>query len=351
MAAAIPHRLQTDGTIHLKDADRTALGLEVATVAEDELPDSVLRSGRLIARPGEDALVVAPVAGRITEVPAVALGSTVAKGTALLRVAPILGSSDAIQSAQLDSEMETARSELAAREAETVRARDLAKSEIVSAQQLQQAEAALTAAKSRVEGLRRATSVRSSGEGDPVTLRAPVAGAVVTLDAPVGRVVQAGDLVARIVRAGPRWVDVRVPPEEQSGTSYEVVSGERAIAARLVARGGVVESDGTRHDRIEIDAVEWAALIPGQAVTVRVAQGTGRGIVLPADAVIPGSTTDLVFVETRPGVFSTRAVEVAARLRDRVRIGSGLSPGERVVTRGAMSLRGETLRSELKHTE
>lgn len=351
MEAAIPHRLQANGTIQLEDADRSALGMEVVTASEGELPETVLRSGRLIARPGEDALVVAPVTGRITEPAEVSLGDSIAKAVALLRIAPILGTPDAMQSAQIDAEGEAAQSELAVREAEAVRARELAKSEIVSAQQLQHAEAALTAARARVEGLRRAASVQSTGEGRPVTLRAPVAGTVVSLDATLGRVVQAGDVVARIVRPGPRWVDVRVPPHERSGVGYEVLAGGDTIPARLVARGGVVEPDGTRHDRLEIEGLGATSLVPGQALTVRVALQSSRGVVLPAEALIPGAAGDVVFIEVRPGVFEARAVEVASRLAGRVRLGSGIGPGERVVTRGAMSLRGEMLRSDLKHTE
>ena len=351
MEAAIPHRLQPDGTIRLEAPDRVTLGLEVATATEGELPDSVLRTGRLLARPGEDALVVAPVTGRLTQASPVSLGDTVEKGAALVRIAPILGALDAIQSAQLGAEAETARTEVETRIAEAVRDRDLAKSGIVSVQQLQQAEAALSAAKARLEGLERAVAVRSSGEGEAVTLRAPVAGTLVSLELSLGRVVQAGDVVARIVRPGPRWVDVRVPPAERAGSEYEVLAGDDSVPARLVARGGVVEKDGVRHDRIEIDAAASAGLIPGQVVSVRVALGAGRGIVLPAEAVVPGPAGDAVFVEVTPGVFASRAVEVAARLGGRVRLSSGIQAGEQVVTRGAMSLRGETLRSQLKHTE
>ena len=65
MRAAIPKRLQSDGTIKLSPADATALGLVIESVAERDLGNVQTRFGVVRPRLGEDAIVVSPVAGRI----------------------------------------------------------------------------------------------------------------------------------------------------------------------------------------------------------------------------------------------------------------------------------------------
>jgi len=73
--------------------------------------------------------------------------------------------------------------------------------------------------------------------------------------------------------------------------------------------------------------------------------------VVPETALVPGVEGDTVFVETGPNLYAPRAVDVAARLAGRVRIRSGLKPGERVVVQGVMALQGERLRSQLRNVE
>src|SRR5207302_11467537 len=152
--------------------------------------------------------------------------------------------------------------------------------------------------------------------------------------------VNKGDVLARIVREGPIWIDVSVPPDDPIGVQYEVTTSSGPMAARLLAAGRVTEADGTRHDRLVVNPPQAAALRPGSSVSIRVARGTARGVVLPESALVPGVESDMVFVETSPGVFAARAVRVAARYGGKMRLASGLTAGDRVVTQGAMALQG-----------
>ena len=76
---AVPERVQPDGTIRVSDADKAALGLVVEPAQEGDLPDIALRYGRTAVRPGEDVLVVAPMAGRVHTASTVVLGARVEK--------------------------------------------------------------------------------------------------------------------------------------------------------------------------------------------------------------------------------------------------------------------------------
>lgn len=355
MAAAVPQRLQTDGTVRLSDADRRALDLRVEAAVQAALPDARVRLGRVTARPGDEALLVAPVAARIMRVAAIAIGSDVTSGTILVDITPVLNAGETVslnvQTAELEGQLRASERELTLREATAARARELSASVIISTQTREEAETFVETTRARVEALRRARTMQLSGGASQLALRAPIAGRLVALDVSLGAVVRPGDVLARVLRGGSRWIDVSVSPDDPVGASYEVQVGGSWIPARLVARGSFVGPEGTRRDRLDVDAAQTAALLPGATISVRVGVGESSGVLVPESALVPGVGSDVVYVESAPGTYAPHAVRVAARFGGRARLASGLAAGTRVVTQGAMSLRGESLRSELRHTE
>jgi len=351
MRQAAPSRVQADGSIHLSDADRTALGLVALAAAEAELPNTSLRYGRVVSAPGNEGQVVAPVTGRITRAPRVQLGATIAAGAPLLDIQPELDTPERItvgtDAAIRQGDIEAAQRELAKAEADAARARALSP-QVVSAAQLQQAETALATARAKLDGLQAARMAETTARTQDVAVVAPIAGTVADLAVTVGALVNRGDLLARIVRAGPLWIDVSIPPSEPIGDRYEVIMpGHGTLTAHFVTRGRITDAAGTRTDRLAVDAAPASSLTPGSTVAVQVGTGTMRGIVLPESAIVPGVETDSVFVEMPKGVFIQRPVQIAARFGDRVRLASGLKPGEIVVMRGGMALLGELVRGEL----
>lgn len=354
MKDATPQRLRPDGTIQLSDQDRAALGLVVASAVEGDLPESTLRFGRVVSLLANESQVVSPVTGHITRPPLVQLGAPVKAGAVLLEIAPTLDTPDRIsvgsQAAEREGQIEAAAGGVAQAEAEAARARQLSP-HIVSAAKLLEAETAVATARARLEGLRSARIAASQAQTNPVSVSAPIAGTVAAIKIEVGALVNKGDVLAQIVREGPVWIDVSVPPDDPSGDRYSVTTSSGLIAARLLARGSVIDADGTRHDRLVVDAAQSAALRPGASVSVQVARGASRGIVIADSALVPGVDTDTVFVEASPGIFAARPVQVAARFEKQVRVASGLNAGDRVVVQGAMALQGERLRSQLRHVE
>jgi cobalt-zinc-cadmium efflux system membrane fusion protein len=351
MKAAAPSRVQADGTIRLSDQDRSALGLVVEPASEADLPNGVLRFGRIINPVANEARVVSPVTGRITRPPRIQLGAQVTSGAELLEIQPELDVPERIsvgtEAAQRQGDIAVAQRELARAEADAERARALSP-QVVSAAQLQQAETAVATARARLEGLQGARTAETTARAQAVAVSAPIAGTVAELTATVGSLVNRGDLLARIVKPGPLWVDVSVPPDQPVGNRYEIVMGPTAISATLLTRGRLADSGGTRTDRLIIAAADASGLVPGSTVSIRVGHGVTRGIVIPESAIVPGVETDTVFVETATGTFASRSVQVAARYGGRVRLARGLNIGDRVVVRGGMALQGELVRSQLR---
>lgn len=344
MAAALPDRVDR-GQIVLTEADQQHLGLVVVAAEEGLLPDTFARFGSVVGTADTEAWVVAPVDGRL-DGSRVSLGATVAGDDVLLTVSPSMTGGDPVAAAGLGDQIVAARAELTAADASMERARKLAPAEVVSAAQLQGAEAGAASARARLSGLERARRAWSRGEGGRMSLRAPIGGVVAEIAAVNGGPVRAGDVLARIVGPGARWIDLAVPPDDPVGQAFELDTPAGPVPASLVASGASVGADGARHDRLLVDA----PLLPGSAVTVRVAIGESRGTLLPESAVARAAAGDLVWVEVATGRYRPRRVIVAERFGGRVRV-EGVAPGERVVAAGAMALLGEALRGQLRHQE
>jgi len=177
-----------------------------------------------------------------------------------------------------------------------------------------------------------------------VVVRAPVSGTVAELQTTVGAAVKRGDLLATILGAGGRMIDIGVPPGEPPAPSYTVQIGSEWIPVSLIGSGRVASEDGLRHDLIGLKT-SVTTLVPGASVAVRIGAARVGGVTLPVTAVVPTSSGDVAFVELGPGRYQPRTVHVLDRSAESVRVDTGIAPGERVVTTGAMELWGEVLKA------
>ena len=341
--APLRQRVDEQGRVELTSEERQALDLTTAAAEDGTLTTSALRFGRVIARPEEDVLVVAPVTGRLAT-PVQALGDAIAEQDALVVIEPLV---DVASRASLESErqrlrgqLESARAEVVAKQAELDRVTTLVSSGLATEAERAQAEATLRSERSRARSLRRASAELGRVTGGQLTLRAPASGVIAALETDTGALVQQGAVLARIVRAGPRWIDVAVPPDDPVGSGYRARGVSGTSPAHLLSRGSVIQPDGTRRDRLTADPRAAANLPPGVTVPVEVLHET-HGVLVPTQAVVRRAGQDLVFVEVEASHFAPRAVTVGAEEGGRAAVTSGLTAGARVVTRGAASLLGE----------
>lgn len=335
--------------IVLDDKSRAAIDLAVAPATEGELADVRIRYGRVISRPGDEVLVASPMTGRVVELAPFTIGDRVTAGTVLMRVAPVLAATEraavGVQSAQIAAQVAEAQQELKLRDSELSRARDLANDGIISQAKLQEAEAAAANARARLDAARRGREAQAGAVSGATGLKAPADGTLVAVDAAVGAGVETGRTVARILRAGPRRIELSVSASEQIATAYEINVGERWVPARLILRGTRVGEDGNRHDVLEL--APSAEPLLGATVAVRLAGMATRGVIVPESALLTSASGDVVYVEVAKGSFEPRLVRVVARFGGNARIDSGVKAGEHVVIRSASALRGEALRSSL----
>jgi membrane fusion protein, heavy metal efflux system len=346
-----PPRAQ-GGAIVLDERRRAALDLVIAEVAEADLPAVRIRYGKVSARPGDELRIASPIAGRVTQVER-AVGDPVAAGDEIARISPSLGAAEraalGVQSADITAQVTQVQEELKLRESEAARASGLARDGIVSPARVQETETALATARARLQAARQGLAAQLGAVGRALPLAAPADGTLVALEVGPGEGVDAGRTVARVLRAGPRRIDLSVPAADPAASAYEAELGGGWTPARLITRAIAVGDDGDRHDVLELEP--GAQPLIGAIVAVRLATGPARGLVVPESAVLAAAGGDVVYVEEQPGRFAARVVQVAARLGGRTRIAAGLARGDRVVVRGAAALRGEALRSSLGDAE
>lgn len=99
----------------------------------------------------------------------------------------------------------------------------------------------------------------------------------------------------------------------------------------------------TRTLRVRFDVGNAdGALRPGQYATVELDVALGDGVAVPGESVIRTGERDVVFVETRPGHFAPRTIELGRKVGNEYEVRSGLEAGERVVVSAQFLLDSES---------
>jgi membrane fusion protein, heavy metal efflux system len=292
------------------------------------------------------ARLFAPVAGRIVALHAQA-GDRVGAGRVLADIdAPDFGTARA--------DLEKARADEERKRLAYERARELGAGEGIAVKDVEAARADYDAA--RAETARAAQRVRNLNpaglpvQGQRIALVSPLAGVVTERNATPALEVAPGASTPLFVVTDPRrlWLLIDVPekllPLVKPGAAVEVESdawpGEQ-FAAKVAQVGQVVDPNTRRVTaRARIDNAA-GKLLPEMFVRALLLQPSGRGTRVPNAAIVTRGIYSNVFVETAPGRFERRRVELALRGAEYSYVSQGLAAGERVVTTGALLLDAE----------
>jgi RND family efflux transporter MFP subunit len=351
-AADVATRAEGDATAiaYLKEQQWTnpfATGL----VREGEVRSAIRVPAAIEPVTGGEAIVSAPADGRYASDALPSVGDRVTSGQALGRLEPRLagGGED---HASLASVVAEAQAALDAAKADQARAERLLQERAVPARRVEDArratsiaDARLTAAQAR---LKQRDEVLLSGggvaSGNAFVLRAPIGGRVAEVYAALGASFDEGAPLFRIVRTDRVELQAQVPPSEAplpgviTALAFEIPGRAEPIVLKPdhVHDAGVIDQT-TRALPVQIEVENRAGqLLVGQTGTAVIYTGrTQRVPVVPREAVLMEAGRPYVFVQIGGERFSRRYVEVASRDGDVVGIRSGVTPGDRVVTRGA----------------
>ncbi len=299
--------------------------------------------------PGGEAVVAAPAPGRVVANRLPAIGDPVRAGTVLARLEPRLSASD--DRATLVAAVEEAQTFVEAARVEQTRAERLLAERAVPARRVEDAKRATTVAEARLRAARarlaqRDETLQSGGgaaAGNAFALRAPIAGRVTDVMATLGAAYDEGAPLFKIVRTDVLELNLFVPAPDVTA-----VRGLTAVSLELPGRPEPVALRFQHvHDSGVLDATTKALpvqmeiqnpggqLLVGQSVNaILYTGGRQRLPAVPRNAVLMEAGRPYVFVQVGGERFARRFVEVASRDGELVGLKSGVTPGERVVTRG-----------------
>ena len=229
-----------------------------------------------------------------------------------------------------------------------------AQSDLVTAQSaLRTADAALAATRDKLSLLGKGvTEIRglqagSDAVSSQTVYRAPVAGVVATRDVAPGQYVTAGGdkPIMTIADSSRVWLIAQLA----EGDAANVHVGDRARVTTPAYPGrvfdAVIDNVGAALDpathRLPVRATvrnDDGALKPQMfaSFTIEKRSGAPSGIYVPSDAVIHEGDKAVVWVAGPKGYLYARPVQVADSNDGVDHIVSGLKPGERIVTSGAL---------------
>jgi RND family efflux transporter MFP subunit len=302
-------------------------------------------------RAAGEARIAAPAAG-LLRAPSPGLpqiGSRVAAGQVLGYLLPKLGAQSDMATLELAVSKAKLEADLAA--GELVRLEGLLRAEAVAEKRVLEARYRERTAQAELSAAQRRVAAYQGGTGG-IALKSPISGTVVALAGQAGASLEQGATIFHVADLGRLWLEAKVPESDlgrvgtPAGAFFKLDGEEKAVVlevgknARLVAFGGLVDPE-TRTvpailefenpgDRLKAGMQLRAGLYTGRV---------SQGVAVPTSAIVDDSGQPVVFVQKGGESFERRLVTPGARDGDRVAVPSGVSPGERIVTRGAWQVR------------
>lgn len=234
------------------------------------------------------------------------------------------------------------------------------------------AQALLDAAKRRLAllGASDVAMQRLESGGAPeamLAISAPFTGSIVESGALAGQAVESGTPLYKIADLSVVNIAADVPerllPAVRVGQAAMIIAvgaSQTAFAGRVTRVSDVLDPERrTAKALIAVTNAEHR-LKPGMFASVSLRGGgapAARVLTVPSSAVVTDGATRYVFVELEPRTYERRTIEIASGLSGtgpasgRVNVISGLNADDRVVVRGAFTLKSELAKASLVEEE
>ena len=221
------------------------------------------------------------------------------------------------------------------------RKKALASDRIVSESELRQAEAAFEIAKAVFENLK--GNFDASGQ----SAKSPIEGFVTSVTVSNGQFVRAGDPIATVSRSRSLLVVAEIQPRYSAclkdicGATFKDMDSGRIwtldeLGGKVVSYGKSVSSDSPLIP-VTFSVPNKGGFIPGSFLQTRIiTRSETPAITLPTTSLIEEQGNYFVYRQLTPEYFEKTPVTIGASDGMRTEIRSGLSAGERVVSKGAM---------------
>lgn len=360
LAAATEEEASTEEISFLKEQQwKIAFLTRPAVVGT--LQEGKALQGVVTAAGGRDVAIAAPADGRLVvgqgRLPQ--LGSEVRSGEVLAVLTPFEGAGT--DRVLLRKEVQTAEATLRQARLELARAERLYVAQAIPGKRVEEARTAVAVAEAQSKAAKdhlqaKEATLRGAGgvTEESFRLTAPISGTVVEAKAVPGAAVTSGASLYRIVDMRTVWVEARVPEADLNRVAKAVEAEISVAGAAPVTvgkgRGGLVTVGSVLDPGNRTAPVVFAVPNPdqtfriGMTAAVRAFTGATRpGPVLPAEAVVDDNGRPIAYVQTGGESFERRELKLGVKQGNVVQVLSGVTPGDRVVTKGGYEIRLSTL--------
>ena len=308
-----------------------------AVVEKQNFGGAVKVVAKVVATPQDFTTIVATTSGKVQFVGNVVEGKEVAAGEPLfyLEGGDVTDNDAAVKYAEAESNYLLAKSDYE-------RKKLLFNDMVVSERELEAAEALYKQAEARYKSLNR------SFGGGKVTLKAVKNGYIASLLVSNGDYVEPGTPIATVQCNGNYNIvaelPVRFAPQLRNIADVNIVLPTGEAFSMNSAGGSVVAvgsaANGCNMLPLTISAGAIDGVVPGSIVTLYITSVSDtKAVVVPRTALVEEMGNFFVFVQNNPISFEKRTVEVGATDGIMVQVLEGVAAGERVVTKGAVSLK------------
>ncbi|WP_040508757.1 efflux RND transporter periplasmic adaptor subunit [Gluconobacter morbifer] len=331
-----------NGSIVLRSGAPLEKRLIVTPVSRKLGAQDVTLPGQVMAEPDHQLNILSPVTGRVLSVN-VRLGQKVHRGQLLITVA-------AGDLAQAWADDRRARATLDFARRAYTRAKGVqtiggnAVKDLESARNdLAQAEAEADRTQRRLQSLGARPGYSAQGE---VPLVSPVDGVVGAVNtAPSQNVTDATAVLMTVLDLSEVWIAAALPenrlaqlqPDNTLFATFRTLP-DKTCSGPITTRDAALHSDTRRLNLYLACPNPDGLLRPGMYADVNLNVPDPDTIVVPKTALLMNNDQVSVFVETTPRTFRRRYINISYDEGDNVRVLSGLSAGERIVTTGAVLL-------------
>jgi cobalt-zinc-cadmium efflux system membrane fusion protein len=353
LAAPLPSQPGVEIVAPLTEAQILAAGIETQPVEPEAGVGEIVVPGVVAVPPQQLRIVAAPAAG-LVETLLVAPDEDVKEGDPIAT----LKSSDLVESQRAFLHA-LSEANLAAEKLR--RDEQLFKERIIAERRLIVTRAEAAQARATLDERAQILSLTGMTDGDIAELkkdrklassllvRAPIGGTILQRHGTTGERVQASAPLVTIARLDPIWVNLQVPLSRAVALdSVEKVHVPSAgLEGRLIRVGHTVDSATQSVTAVAEFRPGRSPLRPGQAVQaiLRVKGGGASQWRVPADAVVSHRNYSWVFLRVPEG-FRAVPVTLVSETPQYASVQGALKAGERVATRGLLTLLAEVAEIE-----
>lgn len=313
-----------------------AAGIVTATVEPGQFFGIIPGGGKILAASGDEATVVATVAGIVKLNRGITEGSAVSKGGTVFTISSKNLQDDPARQASVA--YQTAKKEYD-------RAAKLVKDKIVTQKEFNSIRAEYERAKIAYEAF-----AGGAAGGAGVAVKSPISGYVKTCMVKEGDYVSVGQPMMTVTQTRSLYLKVNVPERYYSElgkitsarfkTAYsDRVYDLRQMNGRLVATGKST-GDGSPYIPVTFRFDNRADVMPGAFVETYILTGGQADVIsVPISALTDEQGIHYVYVQKDAECYERREVTAGRSDGGRVEIKSGLKAGEKVVTEGAIQVK------------